>query len=150
MFNTKSSQIAKTFLWLLNSAMLSSSSEVTLVENRDAEWRQGWGRGPWFCSSLQSQQFFAVLFKQIFHLKSSKAKIRLKKSREREPHRNIRWPWCMWCYKWMRNQGSYKTLQIVFPVQSFFLQLKYLLEWPALWRITMNSLHNEGIYKWVN
>ena len=24
------------------------------------------------------------------------------------------------------------------------------LEWPALWRITMNSLHNEGIYKWVN
>ena len=59
--------------------------------------------------SLQSQQFFAVLFKQIFHLKSSKAKIRLKKSREREPHRNIRWPWCMWCYKWMRNQGSYKT-----------------------------------------
>ena len=21
------------------------------------------------------------------------------------------------------------------------------LEWPALWRITMNSLHNEGIYK---
>ena len=23
----------------------------------------------------------------------------------------------------------------------------YLLEWPALWRITMNSLHNEGIYK---
>ena len=22
-----------------------------------------------------------------------------------------------------------------------------VLEWPALWRITMNSLHNEGIYK---
>ena len=24
------------------------------------------------------------------------------------------------------------------------------LEWPMLWRITKNSLHNEGIYKWVN
>ena len=23
----------------------------------------------------------------------------------------------------------------------------HTLEWPALWRITMNSLHNEGIYK---
>ena len=25
----------------------------------------------------------------------------------------------------------------------------YILECPALWRITMNSLHNEGMYKWV-
>ena len=25
-----------------------------------------------------------------------------------------------------------------------------LLEWPMLWRITKNSLHSEGIYKWVN
>ena len=25
-----------------------------------------------------------------------------------------------------------------------------LVEWPALLRITMNSLHNEGIYKLVN
>ena len=24
------------------------------------------------------------------------------------------------------------------------------LEWPMLWRITMNSLHNEGIYELVN
>ena len=24
------------------------------------------------------------------------------------------------------------------------------LEWPMLWRITMNSLQNEGIYEWVN
>jgi hypothetical protein len=24
---------------------------------------------------------------------------------------------------------------------------RYLLEWPMLWRITMNSLHNEGIYE---
>ena len=27
---------------------------------------------------------------------------------------------------------------------------EYLLEWPMLWRITKNSLHSEGIYKWVN
>ena len=26
----------------------------------------------------------------------------------------------------------------------------YSIEWPALWRIMMNSLHNEGVYKWVN
>ena len=25
-----------------------------------------------------------------------------------------------------------------------------LLEWPMLWRIRMNSLHNEGIDEWVN
>ena len=24
------------------------------------------------------------------------------------------------------------------------------LEWPMLWRITKNSLHNEGTYEWVN
>ena len=24
------------------------------------------------------------------------------------------------------------------------------IEWPMLWRITKNSLHNEGTYKWVN
>ena len=24
------------------------------------------------------------------------------------------------------------------------------VEWPMLWHITINSLHNEGIYKWVN
>ena len=27
------------------------------------------------------------------------------------------------------------------------LQKVLTLEWPALWRIMMNSLHNEGIYK---
>ena len=26
----------------------------------------------------------------------------------------------------------------------------WALEWPMLWRITKNSLHNEGTYKWVN
>ena len=26
----------------------------------------------------------------------------------------------------------------------------YILGCPKLWRITKNSLHNEGIYKWVN
>ena len=27
---------------------------------------------------------------------------------------------------------------------------QYTVEWPMLWRITKNSLHNEGTYKWVN
>ena len=28
-----------------------------------------------------------------------------------------------------------------------FEPLRWWVEWPALWRITMNSLHNEGVYK---
>jgi hypothetical protein len=40
------------------------------------------------------------------------------------------------------------------PFQAISLMtytaLYFILEWPALWRITMNSLHNEGIYKRVN
>ena len=30
------------------------------------------------------------------------------------------------------------------------LHVLYILEWPMLWHITKNSLHNEGIRKWVN
>ena len=41
--------------------------------------------------------------------------------------------------------------------ENFFSLLNYVtlmracaVEWPMLWLITMNSLHNEGIYEWVN
>ena len=33
------------------------------------------------------------------------------------------------------------------PVSFFFYIYILVIEWPALWRIPMNSLHNEGIYK---
>ena len=37
------------------------------------------------------------------------------------------------------NEGHCRNLEQFMGTQT--------LEWPALWRITMNSLHNEGIYK---
>ena len=46
------------------------------------------------------------------------------------------------------NSDGKNTILIVFIISCFIACTKgLLLEWPALWRITMNSLHNEGIYK---
>ena len=35
-------------------------------------------------------------------------------------------------------------------LERILLYMVRLLEWPMLWRITKNSLHNEGTCKWVN
>ena len=41
-----------------------------------------------------------------------------------------------------------------FPIVDTWFVYNYCgvspLEWPMLWRITKNSKHNEGTYKWVN
>ena len=59
-------------------------------------------------------------------------------------------PWATWhyftCYLGMRIAENARS----FPYQSFRAHIWSGVEWPMLWRITQNSLHNEGIGKWVN
>ena len=43
-----------------------------------------------------------------------------------------------------------QTLCLIYHSISLYRLQPSILEWPALWRIMMNSLHNEGMYKWVN
>ena len=51
-----------------------------------------------------------------------------------------------------RKLATVSVVQFIFQLvknfhSSFMVVCAiHILEWPALWRITMNSLHNEGIY----
>ena len=56
------------------------------------------------------------------------------------------------------NTQKMRNSTLPYPVKmeygwNFWLELSFIiciLGCPRLWRITKNSLHNEGIYKWVN
>ena len=47
-------------------------------------------------------------------------------------------------------QSDMKTKQNFVPLTSLSLLVPIQIEWPMLWRITKNYLHNEGTCKWVN
>ena len=54
--------------------------------------------------------------------------------------------WCFPCFP----ENSLLCVILRYRVYFLFHSEDSTLEWPMLWRITMNSLHNEGIYEWVS
>ena len=48
------------------------------------------------------------------------------------------------------NFGMYVVDEGCYICMVKSLCILFTIECPRLWRITINSLHNEGIYKWVN
>ena len=61
--------------------------------------------------------------------------------------------------KYIETLVSNPPIDAIFTSNSMLLKkwiavgnmtVAWWVEWPMLWRITKNSLHNEGTYKWVN
>ena len=47
----------------------------------------------------------------------------------------------------MWDLGGQESLRAAWNTYYSNTEVSCIVEWPMLWRITMNSLHNEGIYE---